>query len=277
MKKLFFFLLSALSVFSVGAHRGCDTKNYNELCMSQSIDHCYSCKSVEDYIPTICVPVFKDNLGTLENYSRDDWNCTLYSPTLNTNKESNNYLKDLCYVQPFFQTICEFTNDKTMCYSSKLLTDFCSGHADLKEQICDVDEALYNMCNQTDHDGICMTASIIHYYCIQDYEGLKTELCKVEDYAYDMCTDKDQNAFCSIVFKLKNLCHTDKRQNYFHSAEFELPTSHCFSQKIRCMVNPKCRQLVDRMFECGDDETCMIRDVDNTDFLRLMSCMFAQH
>lgn len=277
MKKLFFFLLSALSVFSVGAHRGCDNQKYNELCMSQDIDHCYSCKNVVDQVPSICVPVFKDNLGTLENYNRNTWNCTLYSPTLNSNKETNHFFKDLCTVQPFFKEMCDYSNDKTMCYSAKLLNDFCDGHDHLKEQICDVDEALYNMCNNTDDNGICMTASIIHYYCIQDYEGLKNELCKIEDYAYKMCNTKDQNMFCSIVFSLRSLCPIDRHHNYFPTVAIDVPVSHCFSEKIRCMVSQRCRELVNRVFECGDDEACLVNNADNTDFLRLMNCVFAQH
>jgi len=246
--------------------------------MSQDIEHCYTCKNVEDYIPTICVPVHKNNLGTLENYSRDIWNCTLYSPSINSVEETNNvFFKDVCKSQPFFQSFCDFSNDKHICYVSKLLEDFCSGRAHLKEQICDVDEALYDMCNRTDHNGICLTASIIHYYCVNDYEGLKTELCKVEDYAYDMCVNRNQNAFCSIVFSVRGLCTTDKNHNYFPTTTLDVPVSQCFTEKIRCLVSQKCRELIHNIFKCRNENECLLRNVNDTDFLRLLNCMFAQY
>lgn len=161
--KIAFFVLSLLSLFSLGsAFKGCENKQLNELCQSKVIDNCYTCvKVINDYgypHPPVCVPVFHHSYGTLDNYPRDKWNCTVYRPTLPEPEISYKEDKD---EEELEEDIIEEVNDEV----SSAVIDELENEANVVEGICQIDEFIYEMCDKKDNNGFCLIASYIHDMC----------------------------------------------------------------------------------------------------------------
>ena len=78
--KILFFLLSTFGLLSNASLFGCQNTNMNELCLSKVVENCYNCEHLipqKSLLEPVCVPLFHNNLGVLENYPVDKWNCTL--------------------------------------------------------------------------------------------------------------------------------------------------------------------------------------------------------
>lgn len=94
MKSLAFILISTLCFFGIGnAYHGCESEQMNALCQSKVIDNCFICENTQEQRPVTCVPVFRNNLGVLENYPVSTWNCTIYRPTTEVFDEVENTVK----------------------------------------------------------------------------------------------------------------------------------------------------------------------------------------
>jgi hypothetical protein len=180
MKKVSFFILSILSLITnVSSFKGCENDQMNELCQSKAVDHCYTCVEVtkETYPhPPVCVPVFHNNLGVLENYPRDHWNCTIYRPTIITDP---------------IQEAIDQTNK-------------------LEKEICLIDEFISDLCEHEDKNGFCLIANYIHDICENKNEEedqstsyhLKTQNYQVSDYispwgSKSQCINSDYKEICS--------------------------------------------------------------------------------
>ena len=130
MKKVLFFILatfsSIFSVQTVEAFKGCENKRMNEVCLSPAVDRCYTCLNIEQNQfkqPPVCVPIFhQQHLGTLDNYPSNKWNCTLYSPEVNSNEE---FVKDICKVDEFVSNVCQDQDKNGFCMIANYINDIC--------------------------------------------------------------------------------------------------------------------------------------------------------
>jgi hypothetical protein len=159
MNKVSFFILSLLSlVTNVAAFKGCESDQMNELCQTNPVDHCYTCLKVneEQYPhPPVCVPVFHNNLGVLENYPRDQWNCTIYRPL------------------PVKTTDSEIITNEL---------------ENITKDICKIDDFIVDMCQEEDKNGFCMIANYIHDMCDSNVETNKNDeesSVKLENIKYE--------------------------------------------------------------------------------------------
>jgi hypothetical protein len=144
MKTLFFLLLSTFGLLSNASTFGCQSVNMNELCLSKVVENCYNCEHLipqKSLLEPVCVPLFHNNLGVLENYPSDKWNCTLYRPQI---EETNN---------EFMTEIGEVENE------SKLIDD-----------VCQIDNFISSICGHEDKNGFCMIANYIDDICHLDEE-----------------------------------------------------------------------------------------------------------
>lgn len=94
MKSLLFTLFGIIAFFSPSLAYDCKTEKMSQLCLSNEVDQCYNCiknvvlhDEVIDHTLSVCVPVFHNQLGALENYPSNIWNCTIFRH--NHNNEDN--------------------------------------------------------------------------------------------------------------------------------------------------------------------------------------------
>jgi len=179
MKSFALFILSALSLFSVGsAFKGCESTQMNELCQDKIVDRCYTCIRVNKDIryphPPVCVPVFQHNLGVLDNYPVDKWNCTMYRPTPVNPQVENDYDNDDEEDVEMMEKIADYLSDKD---SDKISTEIIKEDETLDEltseerfikDVCAIDDFIFEMCHEQDNNGFCMIASFIHDLCNAD-------------------------------------------------------------------------------------------------------------
>jgi hypothetical protein len=85
MKSLLFTLLGIVAFFSPSLAYDCKTEKMTQLCLSPAVDQCYNCvknvvlhDDVIDHTLSVCVTVFHNQLGALENYPSKVWNCTMF-------------------------------------------------------------------------------------------------------------------------------------------------------------------------------------------------------
>lgn len=198
MIKALIFVVSMLSVLSPSVGESdagtCKTETMNKLCYNYNlVDRCYECTQMSSDV-TECVPVFHNNLGTLEKYSRNEWNCTLYRPQDYIEQEEEHL---------------DFSEDKFV------------------KDICNVDELIYELCDEEDKNGFCMIASYIHDLCEDNEEEhdsnhMETQNYHVSDYispwgSKSECMTKDYKEICSDrVTKSCFDCRTPTLLSYFH-------------------------------------------------------------
>ncbi len=178
MKSLSFVILSILGLVSnVTAFKGCENHNMNELCQSNAVDHCYTCIKVNDYKypqPSVCVPIFHNNLGVLENYPRDHWNCTIYRPLPVDNPMQNDI---------------EEEEEETQ-------------EQNFEKDVCSVDNIISELCEHEDKNGFCLIANYIHDICEIREEDMETKDYTVSDYvspwgSKSQCITPDYKEICS--------------------------------------------------------------------------------
>ena len=140
MKALFFLLLSTLGFLSVDSY-GCRNENMNQLCLSKVVENCYTCEHlvpIKDVLNPVCVPLFHHNLGVLENYPADKWNCTIYRPELNTDVKNeiteleteNDMIENFCKLDNFVSDICGDEDKNGFCMIANYINDICENDED---------------------------------------------------------------------------------------------------------------------------------------------------
>ena len=206
MKILFFLLLSTFGLLSNASPFGCQNTNMNELCLSSKVvENCYNCEHLipqKSLLEPVCVPLFHNNLGVLENYPVDKWNCTLYRPQTEINDE-------------FMSEIGELENE------SKLIDD-----------VCQVDNFISTICGNEDKNGFCMIANYIDDICHHDEESFDLKQVSLQKYEspwgpgsecnqyfyIEICTNR-VNKFCFDCRKYlgKELFTQKPRYHYYCS------------------------------------------------------------
>jgi hypothetical protein len=159
MKKVLFFILatfsSIFSVQTVEAFKGCENKRMNELCLSPEVDRCYTCLNTEQNQfrqPPVCVPIFhQQHLGTLDNYPSNKWNCTLYSPEVNSNEE---FVKDICKVDEFISNVCQDQDKNGFCMIANYINDICQ-QTEEEHRFEETDYTTLNYVSPWGHDSVC--------------------------------------------------------------------------------------------------------------------------
>lgn len=217
MKSLAFFLLSAFAMLSTGtAFKGCESERMNELCQSEIVDHCYTCVKnhdgeIRDIVyphPPVCVPVFHNNLGVLDNYPVKQWNCTLYRPT------SEVFDEDMANIAS------EISNDAFE-FQEEL-----NDEETFVKDICKVDDFITALCEHEDKNGFCMIANYVHDICESNEDdksvSVETKDYQVTDYvspwgSKSECITKDYKRICSdSVTKSCFDCRTPTLLSYYH-------------------------------------------------------------
>ena len=210
MKSFLFLLISSFGILSNASSFGCQNENLNQLCLSKVVENCYNCEHLipeKSLLEPVCVPLFHNNLGVLENYPADKWNCTLYRPQI---EESNEFMTE----------IGEIENE------SKLIDD-----------VCQVDNFVSTICGHEDKNGFCMIANYIDDIChldeekdeeetfdlkqisLQKYESPWGPGSECNQYFYiEICTNK-VNKFCFDCRKYlgKELFTQKPRYHYYCS------------------------------------------------------------
>ena len=210
--KIFKPIFLALSIFVGGyaLESACTSPNMNKLCTTEKIvDHCYSCRHNDVNMIEHCVPIFHNHLGALDNFPSKTWNCTLYRPSENT--EDDNQVE-----------------------SDQQIID----------NICEIDNFIYDMCHQQDNNGFCMIASFIHDMCERGSE-----------------LDEESG------FGIKN----------YQVSEHKFETLGCGSEKLKCMIKKSCRNLIKQFNDCDKDISCIysliIQNSSDENFQNLVKCI----
>jgi len=318
MKSFALFILSALSLFSVGsAFKGCGSIQMNELCQDKIVDRCYTCIRVEnDYRyphPPVCVPVFQHNLGVLDNYPVDKWNCTMYHPTPVNPQVENDDEEDVEMMEKIANYLSDQDSDKisTELIKEDEAIDELTSEERFIKNVCTIDEFIFEMCHEQDNNGFCMIASFIHDMCNADGSSndnsrvVSLESIETQGKLYSACTGsicRKEGWFYRGDHFGKEWCGMGKCKEYFgnrvlcdfptncgkkinalsvqsETFQREFETLGCGSEKFKCMLKKSCRNLVKQLDNCDKDLDCVygvISSTDNKQFHDLVGCMFSQ-
>lgn len=151
-------MLSALSFNTTDAFKGCESPQMNDLCLTKVVDRCYTCIYTENEVmynhSPVCVPVFHNNLGVLDNYPSNNWNCTIYRHQQDSKTDDD--MSDEDYEQYIESEFVDEINEKAdeNDVEDKVVTD-----------ICKIDDFIILLCQQENKNGFCMIANFIHDIC----------------------------------------------------------------------------------------------------------------
>jgi hypothetical protein len=278
MKNVLFFILatfsSIFSVQTVEAFKGCENKRMNEICLSPEVDRCYTCLNVEQskFIhPPVCVPIFHEHLGALDNYPANNWNCTLFSPQVNKNEE---LIKDICKIDEFISVICKDQDKNGFCLIANYIGD-----------ICDKAEEEYNLDSLEDSKHVITQGAF--------YPACSGAICQKEGwtwqktaYGKDWCGSGTCIPFgkSTFVCSYPNKCgkkttslDTLHRDIDSELLENEFHVMGCGKEKFKCILNKECRNLVKSLKECDEEFGCIYQIVStnsNDMFIKLANCMY---
>lgn len=255
---LLFFVTAVASIFGTAdAFRGCDNTYYNQLCKTEMINRCYNCvNNIHAFIPPVCVPILKNNIGTLENFPSPQWKCSAYIPQPITEP----------VVDPVIEPIEEEPKQEDQNEEDKI-----------SKELCEIDEFIYDVCENTDENGFCLIASYIHDICHQkdnhehkQFELTNNNLLKYESpwgplsdcnqYFYkEICTNKVAK-FCFDCRKFlgKELFTQRPRYSYYCSPFYKdmnekETTDWLAKEKYECKRwnNPDYKPSVVKYYEGG--------------------------
>jgi hypothetical protein len=168
-------MLSVFSLNEVDAFKGCTNPKMNDLCFSKVVDRCYTCtyteKNVGKYLrPPVCVPVFHNNLGVLEHYPTNNWNCTIYRPVEQENNkgidEDDGDMNEKDYEQYIEEEVTEDINERV------------EGENKMIGDICKIDNFISELCLRGDKNGFCLIANFIHDICKHSNYNRRLSLLK---------------------------------------------------------------------------------------------------
>jgi hypothetical protein len=251
---LLFFVTAVASIFGTAdAFRGCDNTYYNQLCKTEMINRCYNCvNNIHAFIPPVCVPILKNNIGTLENFPSPQWKCSPYIPEP--------------IKEPVVEPIEEEPKQEDQNEEGKI-----------SKELCEIDEFIYDVCENTDENGFCLIASYIHDICHQkdnhehkQFELTNNNLLKYESpwgplsdcnqYFYkEICTNKVAK-FCFDCRKFlgKELFTQRPRYSYYCSPFYKdmnekETTDWLAKEKYECKrwYNPDYKPSVVQYYEGG--------------------------
>ena len=295
MRNILLFALAALSsfgIFQVDAIKGCQSKKMNDLCLTKTVDHCYTCIDTEESNllrhPPVCVPIFHDSLGALENFPSNKWNCTIYTPSLDNKEE---IIKDVCDLDKFIVDLCNGDNKDGICLIANYVNDLCNQAKEEEEQKeeeetvnIELDNADYSQENFLDGimllypacDGpICEKEGWSYHKTIYGKNWCGNGECQVMRNRKIYC---DVQNICGIKRSVSSVSYESReedREEMYHKIE----VMSCGKQKFKCMLSKGCRNLLRQIEECNNDYTCMypiFSSSSNEAFNNLANCMYGK-
>jgi hypothetical protein len=241
MKALFFLLLSTLGFLSVDSY-GCSNENMNQLCLSKFVVNCYTCEHlvpIKDVLNPVCVPLFHHNLGILENYPVDKWNCTIYRPELNTDikneitelETENEMIENFCKLDNFVSDICGDEDKNGFCMIANYINDICQN--DEKDEEDEKDDESFDLkqvslqkyespwgpiseCNQFFYIKICTNELAKFCFDCRKFIGkeLFTQKPRYSYYCSPFYKDDDEKEAVNWLSKEKYECKRWYNPNY---------------------------------------------------------------
>lgn len=208
MNKLLFFFLSALSIFSGQAFKECESDTMKELCESNTIDRCYECKNIELKSSNVCVPVFHNNIGTLDNYPVDKWNCTIFR----NEDKSYEIIEDICLVDSIVKDFCHESEKNGFCMIANFINDICEQHnnklADFKPLTYTSPWGPSSDCNQYFYKEICTNKVANFCFDCRKYLGKEffTQKPRYHYYCSPFYKDMDEKEAVNWLSKEKYEC-----------------------------------------------------------------------
>jgi len=113
----------------------------NDLCQLNTVDRCYTCINTENIAvphPPVCVPIYQNTLGALDNYPSNSWNCTMYRPDTDSKEE---IIKDICEIDEFIVGLCHDENIDGICMIASYIKDLCQqADKEYREQEDDIND-----------------------------------------------------------------------------------------------------------------------------------------
>lgn len=181
MKSLLFTLFGIVAFFSPSLAY-CNTEKMTQLCLSPAVDQCYNCvKNVVlhndaiDHKISICVPVFHNQLGALENYPSKVWNCTMFRHDQNEDNEHRHP------IDPVIIDNDEDNSDIEDEVEDKIENDIDDEVDDEIDQIDDIVDMIFDSLN--------------HNIQVESYESENTNRFGVENYESPWGLQSDCNQF----------------------------------------------------------------------------------
>ncbi len=270
MKSLLFTLFGIIAFFSPSLAYDCKTEKMTQLCLSPAVEQCYNCvknvvrhDDVIDHKISVCVPVFHNQLGALENYPSKVWNCTMFRHEHNEDNEHRHP------IDPVIIDNDEDNSDVEDKIEDKIDNDIEDKVDDEIDQIDDIVDMIFDSLNHNIQLESVNSEGL--------YPACSGPICSKEgwqfqksDFGKDWCGLGDckpygRKYYCSFP------TNCAKKTN---AHEFE--TLGCGSEKFKCMLKKSCRNLVKQFENCDQDMVCaygIISGTDNESFLKLVKCM----
>jgi hypothetical protein len=130
MKSILFSLISVFALivptFS-NSEKICST--FDGLCSLSIVDRCYDCVYIgEEKKNDVCVPIFHKQLGTLDIFPQDSWNCTIFRKEEITKGENiiDKIVNDICDLDSIIVDVCNHENKDGLCMISDYINDLCN-------------------------------------------------------------------------------------------------------------------------------------------------------
>ena len=254
MKNILFFFLTAFSslgFYQADAYKGCEDKRMTELCLTKTVENCYTCVNTEPtkFIrPPVCVPIFHHNLGTLENYPSNKWNCTVYRPDVKEDQNENNILKEICPIDNFITELCNDTDKNGFCMIASYIHDICNADeaSNSNSKEVSLESILYESpwgplsdCNQYFYKEICTNEAAKFCFDCRKFLG-KDFFTKNPRYSY-YCSPfyKDMNEKESVDWftKEKYECKRWINPNYKPSSSIQLENIESNNENSLSQIN----------------------------------------
>jgi hypothetical protein len=270
MKSLLFTLFGIIALFTPSLSFDCKNEKMNELCLSPAVDCCYTCvknvvrhDEVVDHKLSICVPVFHNQLGALDNYPSKEWNCTLFRHNPSSDNDHSHPVDPL---PPVVDDEEQFDNDVE----------------DEIDTIDDVVDMIFDSINHNIKSENYETEGILFPACFgpiclkQGWQFHKTEFGK-DWCGLGNCYVVNKKYYCTYPTNCGNSKKGDihvYNVNDYHDFE---TLGGCGAEKFKCMLKKSCRNLVKQLENCDEDALCIygvVTGTENESFINLVKCMF---